>query len=81
MDAGHVVLVGGDLVLLPRAVRLSRAIMRRIHAGLFWAFIYNLALIPLAAFGYLHPMLAAGAMAFSSISVVLNALWLKWTWK
>ena len=81
MQAGHVVLVGGDLSALPRAIRLSRATMQRIHAGLFWAFIYNIALIPLAAFGYLHPMLAAGAMAFSSISVVLNALWLRWRWK
>lgn len=81
MQAGHVVLVGGDLSALPRAIRLSRATMRRIHAGLFWAFVYNIALIPLAALGYLHPMLAAGAMAFSSISVVLNALWLRWSWK
>ena len=81
MQAGHVVLVGGDLSALPRAIRLSRATMRRIHAGLFWAFVYNIALIPLAAFGYLHPMLAAGAMAFSSISVVLNALWLRWSWR
>ncbi|MEX2212851.1 MAG: heavy metal translocating P-type ATPase [Phycisphaeraceae bacterium] len=81
MQAGHVVLVGGDLASLPRAIRLSRAIMKRIHVGLFWAFIYNIALIPLAAVGWLDPMLAAGAMAFSSISVVLNALWLKWTWK
>ncbi len=81
MEAGHVTLVGGDLAGLPRAIRLSRATMRRIYAGLFWAFIYNLILIPLAAFGYLDPMLAAGAMAFSSVSVVLNALWLRWTWR
>jgi len=81
MQAGHVVLVGGDLAALPRAIRLSRATMRRIYAGLFWAFIYNILLIPLAALGYLHPMLAAAAMAFSSISVVLNALWLRWRWR
>jgi len=81
MEAGHVVLVGGDLAGLPRAIRLSRATMRRIHGGLFWAFAYNLALLPIAATGYLHPMLAAGAMSFSSISVVLNALWLKRRWK
>jgi Cu+-exporting ATPase len=81
MQAGHVVLVGGDLAALPRAIRLSRATMRRIHAGLFWAFIYNMALIPLATLGYLHPMLAAAAMALSSVSVVINALWLRWSWK
>lgn len=80
MEAGHVVLVGGDLRGLPRAISLSRATMRRIRMGLFWAFIYNAVLIPLAALGYLHPMLAAGAMALSSISVVLNALWLRYAW-
>jgi Cu+-exporting ATPase len=77
MDAGHVVLAGADLAALPRAIRLSRATMRRIHAGLFWAFAYNLVLIPVAAVNILHPMLAAGAMSLSSISVVLNALWLR----
>ena len=81
MDAGHVVLVDGDLRGLPRAISLSRATMRRIHAGLFWAFIYNVVLIPAAAMGYLHPMLAAGAMSLSSVSVVLNALWLSKNWK
>ncbi len=81
MEAGHVVLVGGDLLNLPRAIRLSRATMRRIWAGLFWAFIYNVVLIPLAAVGYLHPMLAAGAMSLSSVSVVLNALWLRRSWR
>lgn len=80
-EAGHIVLVGDDLNALPRAIRLSRAIMRRIHAGLFWAFAYNIALIPLAAFGVLRPMWAAAAMAFSSVSVVLNALWLRWRWR
>ncbi|HYE03332.1 MAG TPA: heavy metal translocating P-type ATPase [Phycisphaerales bacterium] len=77
MEAGHIVLIGGDLRLLPKAVRLSRATMRRIRAGLAWAFVYNLALLPLAAVGLLHPMLAAAAMAFSSVSVILNALWLR----
>ncbi len=80
-EAGHVVLVGGDLRALATAVRLSRATMRRIYVGLFWAFAYNLALIPLAVAGLLHPMFAAAAMAFSSVSVVLNALWLRWSWK
>ena len=81
VEAGHVVLVGGELAGLPRAVRLSRATMRRIWIGLVWAFGYNVVLIPVAAAGYLHPMFAAGAMALSSVSVVCNALWLRWTWR
>ena len=80
-DAGHIVLAGGDLAALPRAIRLSRATMRRIYTGLFWAFIYNMVLLPVAALGHLHPMFAASAMSFSSISVVLNALWLRTTWR
>jgi Cu+-exporting ATPase len=76
-EAGHVVLVGSDLEALPRAIRLSRATMHRIRAGLFWAFCYNVILIPVAASGHLNPMLAAGAMALSSVSVVLNALYLR----
>ncbi|MGD9693800.1 MAG: heavy metal translocating P-type ATPase [Phycisphaerales bacterium] len=77
MEAGHVVLVGGDVRAIARSIRLSRAMLRRIYLGLFWAFAYNIALVPVAALGYLHPMLAAGAMSLSSVSVVLNALWLK----
>ena len=80
-DAGHIILAGGDLNALPRAIQLSRATMKRIYAGLFWAFAYNTLLIPVAALGRLHPMLAAAAMSFSSMSVVLNALWLRRTWK
>jgi Cu+-exporting ATPase len=76
-ESGDVVLVGGDVRLVPAAIRLSRAMMRRIRLGLFWAFAYNILLVPVATLGYLHPMLAAGAMAFSSVSVVLNALSLK----
>jgi Cu+-exporting ATPase len=76
-EAGHVVLVGSDLDGLPRAIELSRATMRRIRAGLFWAFLYNLILIPVAASGRMNPMFAAGAMALSSVSVVLNALYLR----
>jgi len=72
--AGHVVLVGGDLAALPVAIALGRATMRRIRVGLFWAFAYNVVLIPVAAAGWLNPMLAAVAMAFSSASVVGNAL-------
>ncbi len=81
MDAGHVVLVGNDLSNLARAIRLSRATMWRIYFGLFWAFIYNLALIPVAVAGLLNPMLAAAAMALSSVSVVSNALYLRWSWR
>ncbi len=81
MEAGHVVLVGGDLRGLPRAITLSRATMKRIHAGLFWAFAYNVILIPIAVVGKLDPMLAAAAMALSSVSVVVNALYLRRTWK
>ncbi|MCX5662759.1 MAG: heavy metal translocating P-type ATPase [Planctomycetota bacterium] len=80
MEAGQVVLVGGELANIPRAIGLSLATMRRIRSGLFFAFVYNLLLIPVAAMGFLHPMLAAGAMAMSSISVVGNALYLRWGW-
>jgi Cu+-exporting ATPase len=81
MEAGHVVLASGDPALLPVALKLARATMRRIYAGLFWAFIYNIILIPLAAAGLLDPMFAAAAMAASSVSVVINALWLRWSWR
>jgi len=80
-DAGHVVLVGADLMNLPAAVRLGRATMQRIVFGLLWASIYNIFLIPLAALGIVHPMFAALAMSLSSVSVVLNALWLRWRWE
>ncbi len=80
-NAGHLVLIGQGLSALPRAIRLSRATMRRIRVGLFWAFAYNTILIPVAAAGHLHPMLAATAMAASSLSVVLNALYLNHTWQ
>ena len=74
---GDIVLLGGDVALIPKAITLSRAMMRRIRVGLFWAFAYNIVLIPLAAWGALHPMLAALAMSLSSVSVVANALWLR----
>jgi len=79
-EAGHIVLVGADLMNVPRSVRLSRATMKRIWIGLGWAFAYNVLLIPVAVAGLLHPMLAGGAMAASSVSVVANALWLRRAW-
>lgn len=84
MDVAMVTLITSDLLLLPEAIRLSKQTVRLIHQNLFWAFIYNVIGIPLAA-GVLfpvnglllNPMLASAAMAFSSVSVVLNSLRLK----
>jgi Cu+-exporting ATPase len=74
MEAADVTLVGGELSAVPRAVRLSRATLRRIHINLFWAFIYNTVGIPIAALTSLEPMFAAAAMAASSVSVVGSSL-------
>ena len=76
-EAGHVVLVGDRLADVPVALRLSRATMRKVRQNLFFAFVYNVIAIPIAAMGLLSPIVAAGAMALSDVSVLGNALLLR----
>ncbi|HUV93574.1 MAG TPA: heavy metal translocating P-type ATPase [Anaerolineae bacterium] len=73
IEAADITLVRGDLWGVVSAIKLSRATFRKIKQNLFWAFFYNLVMIPLAALGLLHPALAEAAMAASSITVVTNA--------
>ena len=80
MHAAGITLMRGDPRLVPAALEISRKTYAKIRQNLFWAFVYNLIGIPLAAFGLLNPVLAGAAMALSSVSVVGNALLLK-TWK
>ncbi|MDA1060552.1 MAG: heavy metal translocating P-type ATPase [bacterium] len=77
IESGDIVIVKGDLLKAVEAIKLSEATLRNIKQNLFWAFIYNSVGIPVAALGLLNPIFSAGAMAFSSVSVVLNALRLK----
>ena len=80
MHAAGITLMRGNPALVADAIDISRRTYNKIRQNLFWAFIYNLIGIPLAAAGFLNPVVAGAAMAFSSVSVISNALLLK-RWK
>ena len=80
METAGITLMRGEPLLAAPAVDIARRTTAKIRQGLFWAFIFNVVGIPLAAFGYLSPVLAGGAMALSSVFVVANALLLR-TWR
>jgi len=73
IESGDIVLVQGELSAVVKAVKLSHATFKKIKQNLFWAFFYNVVMIPLAIIGVMHPVLAEIAMAFSSINVVTNS--------
>ncbi|ALX47254.1 heavy metal translocating P-type ATPase [Lentibacillus amyloliquefaciens] len=77
IEAADVTILGGELLLIPKAIGISKATIKNIRQNLFWAFAYNSAGIPIAAVGLLAPWIAGGAMALSSVSVVSNSLRLK----
>ena len=73
IESGDIVLVKGELLSVVQAMKLSNATFDKIKQNLFWAFFYNVVMIPLALLGMMHPLLAEAAMAFSSVSVVFNS--------
>lgn len=77
MESANITLMRDDLTLIPDTILLARNTMKKIRQNLFWAFIYNAVGVPFAALGFLNPILAGTAMAFSSVSVVTNSLLLK----
>lgn len=74
METADITLMNSDLLSVEKSIRLSKLTLRKIKQNLFWVFLYNVIGIPFAAFGFLNPIIAGGAMAFSSVSVLLNSL-------
>lgn len=76
-ETGGIILIKDNIMDVARAIRLSHATMKKIKQNLFWALAYNIGAIPIAAIGLLSPIIAAAAMALSSISVIANSTLLK----